>query len=189
MKGEFAFCPKSGAPLSEDVHYDEFGRPKRHGVRDDHPAKTQPDGELTNGALRSSRVAVFNHFRRCHRRHRECDGQLYSKAALGLTRLKQTASGTEEWDVMIWYALGEWLSRSGYDASWMNAHAEPRCPGCGGKLKYERLGDDSLVARCGVDCSGDGSDRLAELRETVADLYARAFPDADAVDSDELRLL
>lgn len=189
MKGEHAFCPRTGAPLSNEVHYDEFGRPVRHATRDGHAAKTQPEGELTNGALRSSRIAIFNYFRRCHRRQHGHDEALYSDASLALMRLKQTASGTASWDINVWYALGERLVRSGHDVQWMTAYVGLRCPDCSGRLKFERAGESGVRARCGVDCSGDEADRLDEIRETVADLYSRAFHDAETVDADELRLL
>jgi hypothetical protein len=161
----------------------------RHATRDGHTAETQPDGELTNGELRSSRVALFNYFRRCHRQRRDHEETLYSDAALALSRLKQAASGTASWDINVWYALGERLARSGHDVQWMNAYVGLRCPDCGGKLKYERVGTDVVVARCGVDCADDGTDRLDEIRETIADLYTRAFCDAEQLGADDLRLL
>ena len=189
MKGEYAFCPKSGAPLSEERHYDEHGRAARHPTRDRHDATTQPDGELTNGAMRSSRIALFNHFRNCHRRGREPDEDLYSEVSVDLLRLKRTASGRTEWDLYVWYALAERLSRSGWDVEWMSSDVEPRCPDCAGELKYESGIDDDVFAYCAVDCTGSGADRLEEIRDRVADLYRRTFADADPIDSDALRLL
>lgn len=188
MKGHYAFCPKSGAPLSETVHYDEVGRPLRHAVSDGHVAKTEPSGELTNGALRSSKVAVFNYFRRCHQRHHDDDGQLYSKTAVALSRLKRAASGTTEWDMYVWFALGERLAERGFDVGWMNAHIEPRCPHCAGRLSYDQFGADAITARCGTNCTGDDADRLTEIRADVVDLYDAAFA-ADPPEPDELVLL
>lgn len=189
MKGKYAFCPKSGAPLSEEVHYDELGRPRRVPERDGHEGSTQPEGELTNGSLRSSRIALFNHFRRCHRRHAESDSALYSKAALGVARLKRSATGNQAWDMYVWYALGEWLERSDYDVAWMNAHVEPRCPDCSGRLAYEELSDGTVRAQCGTDCTDDDADRLAQIRRTVTRLYADAFTDDEVPDEDDLALL
>lgn len=187
MKGEYAFCPQSGAPLSEEVHYDDRGRAQRVPVYDDFPGRT-PDGELTNGSLRSARVALFNHFRRSYRRHHdEDDGSLFSKAALGLTRLKRAAEGDTEWDVYVWYALAEWL-REEYDVRWMHAHVEPRCPDCAGQLQYESLGDGDYRATCATTCAGHHGDSLATIAETVCRLYARAFDDP-APDADELLLV
>lgn len=177
MKGNYAFCPKSGAPLSKELHYDDEGRPRRCVESDENSAVRSPDGELTNGSLRSSKVAVFNHFRRRHQRHHGTDSRLYSKATLALRRLKRTANGREAWDMYVWYALAERLDRLGFDVRWMSAHVEPRCPRCAGRLKYERTAADELVARCGTDCTDDRSDRLAEIRETVVGLYGRAFED------------
>ena len=191
MKGHNAFCPKSGAQLSEEVHYDENGRALRHGVDDDHTARTRPEGELTNGALRSSKVAIFNYFRRCHQRHQDIDSSLYSKVAVALSRLKRTASNDAAWDMYVWLALGERLARRGFDVHWMNAHVELRCPRCGGRLKFEESACDDVVAACGTDCANDGGDRLAEIRETVVDLYEGAFAgDArDAPTTDDLTLV
>ncbi|WP_433630480.1 hypothetical protein [Halomicrococcus sp. NG-SE-24] len=191
MKGRHAFCPKSGAQLSDEVHYDETGRALRHGVGDDHAAKTQPNGELTNGALRSSKVAIFNYFRRCHQRHRDADSSLYPKAAIALSRLKRAASGDVAWDMYVWLALGERLDQRGFDVHWMNAHVELRCPRCGGRLKFEEVADDGVVATCGTDCTNDDGDHLDEIRQTVVDLYEGAFG-TDARDvpmTDELTLL
>ncbi|WP_435175265.1 hypothetical protein [Halorussus sp. AFM4] len=189
MKGEYAFCPKSGAPLSEERHYDERGRPARHPVGERHDGTTRPDGELTGGALRSSRVALFNHFRNCHRRAREPDEELYSRAGVELLRLKRTASGRAEWDLFVWYALAERLSRTGWDVEWMGSDVEPRCPDCAGDLRYESGIDGEVFGYCAVDCTGSGADRLAEIRDRVADLYRRAFADAERIDADGLRLL
>jgi hypothetical protein len=189
MKGAYAFCPESGAPLSEELHYDEFGRSRRHAERDGHAGETQPDGELTNGALRSSRIALFNHFRNCHRRSHDDDEELYSKAAAGLARLKRAASGRTAWDLYVWYALGEWLSRAEFDATWMTAHVEPRCPDCAGELKYERGIDDELLGYCAVDCNETNVERLDEIRDRVAGLYRQTFTDAERLESNELRLL
>ncbi len=191
MKGDYAFCPKSGAPLSEEIHYDELGHAHRHVLGDDTHVEQQQDGELTNGSLRSSKTALFNYFRRCHDDRREPNSKLYSRAALALSRLKRTASGTEEWDMYVWFALAERLEVHGFDACWMNAHIEPRCPQCAGRLKYERLVGDELVARCGTNCTTDSRDRLAEIRETVVDLYGRAFTveSSDALSEDDLVLL
>lgn len=183
MKGEYAFCPKSGARLSEEIHYDEFGRGLRTPVRDDHTAGTEPDGELTNGSHRSSRVALFNHFRRCHEQHGDSSCELYSKTALALTRLKRTASDHQSWDMYVWFALGQRLADLGNEVQWMNSHVEPRCPDCAGRLKYDATVDGTLSARCGTDCTGSGSDKLEEIRETVADLYVRAFEDATRPDA------
>lgn len=182
MKGPHAFCPKTGASLSSDRHYDADGRYRRHPV-DDGDAAPSPDGELTNGERRSSTVALFGRFRRCHRRHRDPDDDLYRTAALALRRLKRATTADDAWDLYVWSALGEYLARDGHDVEWMAAHVEPRCPGCHGRLRYDRCGD-ALHARCATDCGGCGPDALATIRDRVAALYGRAFdasPDADAL--------
>lgn len=188
MLGEFAFCPKTGAPLSREKHYDETGRPRRAPVPDEHAGQIV-EAELTNGAVRSSLRALTTHFRRCHQHRHDADRALYREAALALTRLKQTATGSEERDVCVWYALCEHLAREGHDADWMHAHVEPRCPACHGPLTYERLGAN-VSAHCATNCTGDDPDRLAELRETVATLYERTFsPEDDVLSASDLVVL
>jgi hypothetical protein len=189
MKGKYAFCPKSGAPLSDERHYDEYGRVTHHPTRDRHEGTTRPEGELTNGAMRSSRVALFNHFRNCHRRSNDPDEELYSKVALSFVRVKRTADDRTDWDLYVWYAVGERLARTGHDVEWMNSHVEPRCPDCAGDLRYESGVGDSVAAYCAVDCTDSNADRLEEIRERVAELYRRAFEDADRIEPDALRLL
>ena len=175
MIGPDAFCPESGAPLSEANHYDETGRAWRAVSPDDHSPPDAPDGLLTAGAVRSSRTALWTHFRRCAGRHDAPDDCLRT-AALALRRLKRAASGRTAWDVHVWYALQHRLSVAGYDAAWMGSHAELRCPDCHGRLRYATVGG-RLVARCGTRCGDDPSDRLPALRETVATLYGAAFDD------------
>ena len=74
---------------------------------------------------------------------------------------------------------------AGYDVEWMHAHAEPRCPDCHGQLRYERYDSGTVVAQCVAGCDAK-TDRLPEIRETIADLYSHAFDEA-ADSSDFLR--
>lgn len=173
MIGTDAFCPESGAPLSEEHHHDETGRPLRAALADEYVPEDALDGRLTAGAVRSSRTALYRHFRRCHDRHRDPDDELFRAAALALRRLKRAASDRDAWDVHVWFALRRRLEADGYEVAWMGAHAEPRCPDCHGRLRYRRVGD-RVTARCGTRCAG-GRDRLPEIRERVADIYAAAF--------------
>lgn len=179
MIGEHAFCPTSGAALSRAVHYDEHGRPERVPQSDDLSPNAALEAPLTTGKRRSSRRALLTYFRRCHRRHAEPDDELYRRAAYALERLKRTASGREERDVVVWAALGERLERDGFDAAWMRAHVEPRCPDCGGRLTYVD-GPDGPVGRCGSACRETRTDRLAEIRDRVRSLFARTFDDSAA---------
>lgn len=188
MIGEHAFCPTSGASLSRDVHYDERGRPERVPQSDDLAPNASLEAPLTTGNRRSSRRALATHFRRCHRRHDEPNNELYCRGALALARLKRTATGRQEYDVIVWYALGERLARDGFDVNWMAAHAEPRCPECHGRLTYVP-GVDGLLGRCGGSCRGTREDRLDTIRETVRSLFARTFPDDPTPDTDALELL
>lgn len=186
MIGHDAFCPESGAPLSDERHYDEFGRATRAVVgSDDEPEPT--DGVLTAGARRSSRRALIRYVRRCHRRHETPDPDLYRAASAALSRLKRAADGRAAWDVHVWYALRVRLRRRGFDASWMDAHAGLRCPDCHGRLRFEERAD-RVAGYCGANCDGSGADRLPTVRSTVADLVGAAF-DAPAPDpTDLLRL-
>ncbi|SER68827.1 hypothetical protein [Natrinema salaciae] len=188
MIGKHAFCPTSGASLSREVHYDERGRPERVPQADDLSPNAALDGPLTTGKRRSSRRALATYFRRCHRRHADPNDGLYCRAALSLTRLKRAATGRQERDVIVWYALGERLARDGFDVEWMRAHAEPRCPDCGGRLTYVSAADGP-VGRCGNSCRSGRDDRLETIRETVCSLFARTFPDDPDPATDALTLL
>ena len=191
MKGPHAFCPKTGAPLSEERHYDEQGRSRRVPVEDSATADDVPDSELTNGSLRSSKRALLNYFQRCHGFHHDPDQRLYRKAAVGLSRLKRVTKGENEWDVHVWFALGEWLASEGFDTEWMEAHAEPRCPHCAGSLKFLERPDGRIIAPCGTNCTEDGADRLEYIRELVFELHTQAFGGSDSgiQDTDDLELL
>ncbi|WP_222919789.1 hypothetical protein [Natrinema sp. SYSU A 869] len=188
MIGEHAFCPTSGASLSREVHYDERGRPERVPQSDDLSPNASLDAPLTMGKRRSSRRALTTYFRRCHRRHADANDDLYCHAALLLARLKRAATGCQERDVIVWYALGERLARDGFSVTWMTSHAEPRCPECGGRLTYV-AGPDGPIGHCGGSCHGTRDDRLTTIRETVCSLFARTFPDDPTPDSDALTLL
>lgn len=172
------FCPKTGAPLSEELEYDEQGHPQRATIPDEFTAGSQLPGELTNGAVTSSKAALFNHFRRSHQRHSEANDDLYRKAALGLHRLKRTAEGTEDWDIHVWYALRRRLAESGFEAEWMHTHAEFRCPHCHGDLKYGRDDNGNVYALCGTNCTEDKANQLRTIREIIASLYFRSFTDS-----------
>lgn len=186
MKGANAFCPRTGASLSEKRYYAGGGTPRHAVIQDGFPGEPPMDGELTNGAVRSSTVALFNYFRRCHRRHYDENPSLYRKALLALRRIKRVATGAEEWDVHVWYTLCERLDAAGYETRWMHAHVELRCPECRSRLKYEELGGE-VVARCGTNCTDDGTDRLLEIRTIIADLYSRTFDETIDSDSEPLR--
>ncbi|SEW01964.1 hypothetical protein [Natrinema salifodinae] len=188
MIGEHAFCPTSGASLSREVHYDDRGRPERVPQSDDLSPNATRDAPLTTGKRRSSRRALVTYFRRCHRRHADPNDDLYRSAALAIDRLKRAASGREECDVVVWYALGDRLAGNGFDVAWMTAHVEPRCPECHGRLQYV-AGPDGPIGRCGGSCRGTCDDRLAAVRETVRSLLARTFPDDPTPDTDALTLL
>lgn len=183
MIGNNSFCPKSGAPLSEERHYDEGGRPRRAVRSKGAPDHVATDGELTNGAVRSARTALFNYFKRCHQYYGDADEGLYQRASLALRRLKSTATGTQEWDVYVWYALEKRLQRTGFETGWMHAHATLRCPHCHGRLAYREFAD-SVVAQCGTNCTDDNADRLDEIRRLLADLYAETFSDDEPPEAD-----
>lgn len=178
MIGYYAFCNRSGAPLSKPENYDDRGQAWRH-VLPDEDADGGHVGELTNGEIRSSRRALLAHFRRSHRRHHEYDDECYRRASLAIRRLKRTASGGQADDRHVWYALQRRLRDLGYETDWMHAHAGLRCPSCQGRLRFQETAGD-VRAECGTNCDGADADRLAEIRETVASLYAATFEDATA---------
>ena len=182
MIGTDAFCPKSGASLSEERHYDARGRGLRAVTDDDAARAAGTTGELTGGSVRSSRSALVAYFRRCHARHGAVDPDLYGTASLLVHRLLR-ARETQPPDVVVWYALERRLDALGYDAEWMHAHAALRCPACHGRLRYERIGDE-LTAHCGVSCSPEGEHALETIRVDVVSLYDDAFPDAAPLAAD-----
>lgn len=175
MKGDHAFCPKTGAELSRTIHYDDDGRPWRAAVADEHTLRRKIEGELTAGAIRSSASAVLAHFRRCYERRGGPGEDPYGAAGVALRRLKRTARGTEQWDAHVWYALRCRLEDRGYDVDWMDAHADPRCPSCGSHLVYREVDGGDVRGLCPTNCTGDGRNRLPEIRRTIATLYRRAF--------------
>lgn len=181
MIGNNAFCPKTGAQLSNENCYDDQGNSYRTTQADEFAPDSHLSGEFTNGAVQSSKSALFNRFRRCHQRHLESNAKLYRKAALSLDRLTRTASGKQGWDIYIWYALQRRLSNAGFEVDWMHTYVEPRCPNCHGQLAYERYDNGDVRAECGTRCSGP-TDELPVIRETIADLYSQAFEEAIAPD-------
>ncbi|MFC7142005.1 hypothetical protein ACFQMA_19485 [Halosimplex aquaticum] len=185
MIGIDSFCPKSGAALTRDRHYDERGRSKRAVTATDGSSATGTVGELTNGAVRSAQTALLAYFRRCHARHAEPADDLYRRASLALRRLKSSADGRQEWDVHVWLALNRRLDATGYDVDWMHCHTAIRCPGCHGRLRFRTTDSGTVVARCGVDCDGQTGDALVEIRETLASLYADAFDGEDCPGPEE----
>jgi hypothetical protein len=175
MIGTIAFCPKTGAQLSEERYYDEHGRALRVPIEDAFVAGDNLDGELTTGAVRSSQRALLVHFRRTHQFHRPENADLYRNVALWLRQLKQTASDPQTPDMVVWLALSARVRREGYDAEWMLSHVALRCPRCHGRLTYEQLGPDALSASCGTNCTDDNANRLTEIENLAADLYAQTF--------------
>ena len=175
MIGTTAFCPKTGAQLSEERYYDEHGRMLRAPVEDAFVAGEDLDGELTTGAVCSSKRALLVHFRRAHQFYRPENAALYRNVALWLRRLKRAASGPQTPDMIVWLALSARVRQEGYDAEWMLGHVSLRCPRCHGRLKYEQPGPEKIYARCGTNCTDDHADRLCEFEELATDLYTQAF--------------
>ncbi len=175
MIGTTAFCPKTGAQLSEQRHYDERGRPLRAPVPDAFVDETELDGELTTGAIRSSRKALLVHFRRTHQFYRPENAELYRNVALWLRRLKQAANGQQSPDMIVWLALTARVRQEQYEAEWMVGHVPLRCPRCHGRLAYDQFDSNTLYAQCATNCSVDHADRLSEIEDLASDLYEQAF--------------
>jgi hypothetical protein len=186
MIGETAFCPKTGAKLSEECYYDEHGRALRVPVEDAHVSADALDGELTVGAVRSSQRALLTHFRRTHQFYRPENADLYRQVALWLRRLKRTASGPQSPDMVVWLALCARIRAAGYDAEWMLGHVELRCPRCHGRLTFEQRDTGTLFAECGTNCTDDDADRLIEIEDLARDLAVRTFQNSDEVDAERL---
>lgn len=176
MKGAHKFCPETGVDLDEERHYDDRGIPRQapdDDLPDDHWGN-RPMGLLTNGELVSTRLALANYFRRCHQRHHDGDDDLYCAMALALRRLK---TRTDSWDVWVWYALAERLSRKGYDIDWMFYHTTPRCPRCSGPLKWESTAR-GLQGKCAINCRNQRNPDYVnhEIRKRVRSMYNSGFP-------------
>ncbi|RBI58350.1 hypothetical protein DMJ13_27065 [halophilic archaeon] len=181
MIGDDAFCPQTGAKLSDETHYDENSQ-QRIALADAFGIEGEEEGKLTTGAIRSSKAALFNHFRRCHQRHTSENNKLYRKTALALSRLKRAATGAQYEDLYIWYALQHRLSILDYAVDWMHTHASLRCPHCHSRLKYSQLDTGTVAGYCISDCTGTTKDQLPHLRTTIADLYTSAFDETVTTD-------
>lgn len=175
MRGDFAFCPKTGARLSEKRYYRKSGPPLRVPVADEYVPAEAIDGELTAGAVCSSHRALLTHFRRTHGFYRSPDDDLYRTVALRLRELKRAASGPQSSDMVVWLALHDRLSASGVDVDWMLGHVEFRCPHCHGRLKYRQPDPETIHAECATDCTDDTTERLAEIEGLATDLARNAF--------------
>lgn len=183
MKGVNRFCPRTGTRLSDEQHHDQHGASQRHPVDDLDPDHwgDPPLGQLTNGELVSSRVALANYFRRMHQRRHDPDDALYRAMALAVRRLK---SETDAWDVWVWYALAERLDRKGFAVGWMLDHVEARCPRCAGPLRWEET-PRGQQPQCAQNCRGEWNRSYLDgvIREHVRSTYNQAF----AADADEGR--
>ena len=182
MIGNDAFCPKTGAPLSNEKHYDDQGQSHRATHNDEFTPESYLSGEFTTGSVESSKSALFNQFRRCHQRHCDSHPKLYRKAALALSRLKGAAAGQQGWDIYVWYALKQRLQSKGFKTEWMHTHVEPRCPDCHGELTYGVCDNGTVIAECGTQCTDYPTNKLPTIRETIANLYTRAFGDPISFD-------
>ena len=179
MIGDLAFCPKTGARLSEERYYRADGPPLRVPVDDEYVSAEEIDGELTAGAVCSSRRALLTHFRRTHQYYRRPDDELYRTVALRLRELKRTASGPHSPDMVVWLALHDHLDTTGIDADWMLGHVELRCPRCHGRLKYEQHDPETIHAECATNCTDDNADRLAEIERLASELARDALDRTD----------
>ena len=175
MRGDFAFCPKTGARLSEERYYRADGPPLRVPVADEYVPAEAIDGELTAGAVCSSHRALLTHFRRTHGFYRSPDDDLYRTVALRLRELKRAASGLHASDMVVWLALYDHLNESGVDADWMLGHVEFRCPHCHGRLKYRQSEPETIHAECATDCTDDHAERLAEIERLATELARNVF--------------
>ena len=175
MIGAHAVCPKTGAQLSNEQHYDDAGQPRRIPVADAHVSPADLEAELTTGAVRSSREALLTHFQRTHQYDHSANDELYQKVALWLRRLTQTASGSHDMDMIIWVALAARVRAADYDASWMLNHVEFRCPQCYGRLKYEQIDAETVHAECATNCTDTRTGRLTEIRDRAQELFQQAY--------------
>jgi hypothetical protein len=166
MKGQHAFDPHTGSNLKDERLWPD-GRPVRQPV--------DGTGHLTNGELKSSRVALQQRFETAYQRShagRDVPDDLARTVGTALYQLKRE----DDWDCWVWFALAEHLARRGYWSTWMGSFVEPRCPRCGSRLQIERALVGYHYARCGSRCGAESnSKRSVEIVETILKLYGQAF--------------
>lgn len=189
MKGQLAFCPESGAPLSPSSEYAPDSMPDR--VVDGRPVPTSPHrpgyserwstspdvehgGLLTNGERVSSTRALLAFVRREHRSRNDDqeDPGFARAAASALHQLKSTDE--KPWDIWVLLAL-EYRLRPEYETGWLRDLVDLRCPACAGPLKWEHSISRGVLPRCAGNCDGTNNYRQGEIRDHVLAAYRRAF--------------
>ncbi|EMA41201.1 hypothetical protein [Halococcus hamelinensis] len=187
MIGDLAFCPKTGARLSEKRYYRAEGPPLRIPVDDEYVPADAIDGELTAGAVCSSRRALLTHFRRTHQYDHRPNDELYRTVALRLRDLKRAANGPQSSDMVVWLALHDHLDAAGIDVDWMLGHVELRCPRCHGRLKYHQIDTGTVHAECATNCTDDNADRLAEVERLASELVRDALDRTEVEEGPDTR--
>lgn len=189
MRGEHAFCPRTGVPLSDDRHYPVPEEPQRgwrspsRGVPSD-PAfwAVNNRGELTNGERQSKVQGLLHYFRRSHAEAvADPDDALDRRAAVLIRSLK---GARDDWDIFVWAALMERLTRAGHRVAWMHNYWVPVCPDCGSVLKYVEHAPTGWQALCAVRCQTppgkESDDRWPEVVARTRAIYNAAVEHAAA---------
>jgi hypothetical protein len=196
MRGPQAFCPSTGAPLSDERERPQLYRPGASPVRAPKPDDfgEAPTTPLSRGANYSSTAALKRYFRRSYATHAPTDdGTVVRQAAAAIERLKEPE--TDVHDDHLWFALAERLHRK-YDysaaaLSWMWACVDLGCPHCYGVVTEEwRASEGEIQRKCAINCTDDNRYVDGEIRESIEEAYNKSFRRSDGVkDIEELRVV
>jgi hypothetical protein len=185
MRGKHAFCPSSGALLSDERERPQEYRPGASPVRAPEPDEINQTllEPYSRGANHSSASALVGYFRRMRRRHApEASPTIARQAALAIQRLKEPE--TDVHDDYLWFALAERLHRaedySRDELDWLWQCVELSCPRCYGPLRDEPvIIEDAAKSKCAINCTDDNRYVDDEIRETILKAYNKAFRKPD----------
>lgn len=180
MKGDLAFDPASGAPLSESSSWHPD-----HGVRVrtpvEHPLAAGDwatrEGALTNGELRSEASALQTYYKRVYSKA-GADPKSVGRAHIAIKKIK--AADDRAFDASVWLTLAERLATKGFDVQWMREFCSPKCPVCARESRYATTSDVKFPANRYQEavCASAPSEHGCvneEIHDRVAELYERAF--------------
>ena len=183
MKGDLAFDPASGAPLSETSSWHPD-----HGVRVrtpvEHPLAAGPwanrEGALTNGEQRSEKAALQTYYKRVYSQA-GADPKSVGRAHIAIGKIK--AADDRAFDASVWLTLAERLAVRGFDVMWMREYCTPKCPRCSRESQYASTSDVKFPSNRYQEavCASAPSEHGCvneEIRERVAELYEDAFDEA-----------
>ena len=186
MRGNHAFCPSSGALLSDERERPQEYRPSASPVRAPEPDEINQHliEPYSRGANHSSASALVGYFRRMRRRYApETSPTIARQAALAIQRLKEPE--TDVHDDYLWFALAERLHRaedySRDELDWLWHCVELSCPHCFGPITDEPVvtAPHGTKSKCAINCTDDNRHVDGEIRSRILKAYNRAFRKPD----------